>query len=127
MSNLARQGFFQERVVSILKERNRDALESAFRIQRFSNPAPLVELSDGPKKPAVDTEQSGRGIFSIGLLREKKARVWSPHSVLWWTLSGLRLRAAPLAKTATRHESVGGLDASFDEKGVEVTTGPQCA
>jgi hypothetical protein len=36
MSNLARQGFFQERVVSILKERNRDALERAFRIQRFS-------------------------------------------------------------------------------------------
>jgi hypothetical protein len=49
MSNLARQGFFQERVVSILRERNRDALESAFRIQRFSNPVTLVELRpDGP-------------------------------------------------------------------------------
>jgi hypothetical protein len=55
MSNLARQPFFQERVVSILKGRNRDALESAFRIQRFSNPASLVELRDGSKKPVVDT------------------------------------------------------------------------
>jgi hypothetical protein len=54
-ANLMRQPFFQVRVDSILKERNRDALESAFRIQRFSNPADLVELSDGPKKPEVDT------------------------------------------------------------------------
>jgi hypothetical protein len=54
MSNLARQPFFQERVVSILKERNRDALESMFKIQRFCNPATLVELRDDPKKPVVD-------------------------------------------------------------------------
>jgi hypothetical protein len=37
---------FQERVASILKERNRDALERAFKIQRLSNPATLVELSE---------------------------------------------------------------------------------
>ena len=55
MSNLVRQPFFQERVVSILRERNRDALESMFKIQRFCNPAALVELRDGSKKPVVDT------------------------------------------------------------------------
>ena len=78
MSNLARQGFFQERVVSILKERNRDALESAFRIQRFSNPAPLVELSDGPKKPAVDTRTvRARDILDRAFKRKEVASVES--------------------------------------------------
>ena len=46
MSNLAWQPFFQERVDSILRERNRDALESMSKIQRFANPATLVELCD---------------------------------------------------------------------------------
>ena len=46
MSNLAWQPFFQERVDSILRERNRDALESMFKIQRFANPATSVELCD---------------------------------------------------------------------------------
>jgi len=46
MSNLAWQPFFQERVDSILRERNRDALESMFKIQLFANPATLVELCD---------------------------------------------------------------------------------
>ena len=55
MSNLVRQPFFQERVVSILRERNRDALKSMFKIQRFCNPAALVELRDGSKKLVVDT------------------------------------------------------------------------
>ena len=35
MNNLVRRPFFQERVVSILRERNRDALKSMFKIQRF--------------------------------------------------------------------------------------------
>ena len=79
MSNLARQGFFQERVVSILKERNRDALESAFRIQRFSNPATLVELSDGPKKPEVDTRTvRARDILDRAF---RKKEVTSPDPV----------------------------------------------
>ena len=55
MNNLVRQPFFQERVVSILRERNRDALKSMFKIQRFCNPAALVELRDGSKKLVVDT------------------------------------------------------------------------
>ena len=55
MNNLVRQPFFQERVVSILRERNRDALKSRFKIQRFCNPAALVELRDGSKKVVVDT------------------------------------------------------------------------
>lgn len=49
MTNLARQPFFQERVVSILKEKNRPALESMFKMQRFSNPMTLVELAGDPK------------------------------------------------------------------------------
>jgi hypothetical protein len=75
MSNLARQGFFQERVVSILKERNRDALESAFRIQRFSNPVTLVNLADGP----TDTRMvRARDILDRAF---KKKEVTSPDPV----------------------------------------------
>ena len=55
MINLVRQPFFQERAVSILRERNRNALKSMFKIQRFCNPAALVELRDGSKKLVVDT------------------------------------------------------------------------
>jgi hypothetical protein len=47
---LTKQGFFQQRIASILKEKNRDALESMFKIQRFSNPMTLVELAGDPKK-----------------------------------------------------------------------------
>ena len=81
MSNLARQPFFQERVDSILRERNRDALESAFRIQRFSNPATLVELSDGPKKPEVDTRTvRARDILDRAFKRKEVASAESTLS-----------------------------------------------
>src|SRR4029077_16629396 len=71
MSNLVRQGFFQGRVDSILRERsNRDALESAFRIQRFSNPATLIELS----KPEVDTRMvRARDILDRAFKRKEVA------------------------------------------------------
>jgi hypothetical protein len=42
--NLTRQPFFQERIVAILKEKNRDALESMFKMQRLSDLTSLVEL-----------------------------------------------------------------------------------
>ena len=70
MSNLVRQPFFQERVDSILRERNRDALESMFKIQRFSNPATLVELSDGP----VDARTVRARDILDRLLGKKKPR-----------------------------------------------------
>jgi hypothetical protein len=70
MSNLARQPFFQERVDSILKGRDRDALESMFKIQRFSNPATLVELS----KPEVDTRMvRARDILDRAFKRKEVA------------------------------------------------------
>ncbi len=76
MSNLARQPFFQERVVSILKGKNRDALESMFKIQRFSNPMTLVELASDLKKPVVDT----RGVQARDILDRafRKKEVTSP-------------------------------------------------
>jgi hypothetical protein len=81
MSNLTRQPFFQERIESILRERNRDALESMFRIQRFSNPATLVELSDGPKKPEVDTRMvRARDILDRASKRKEVASVESTLS-----------------------------------------------
>ena len=70
MNNLVRQPFFQERVVSILRERNRDALKSRFKIQRFCNPAALVELRDGSKKLVVDTRMVRPTTFSIGSLEK---------------------------------------------------------
>jgi hypothetical protein len=85
MSNLARQPFFQERVVSILKERNRDALESMFKIQRFSNPMTLVELAGDPKKPVVDTRTVRARTFSTGPLEKKKSRLPIP-----WRKAGPR-------------------------------------
>jgi hypothetical protein len=81
MSNLTRQPFFQERIESILRERNRDALESMFRIQRFSNPATLVELSDGPKKPEVDTRMvRARDILDRAFKKKEVASVESTLS-----------------------------------------------
>ena len=73
MSNSVRQPFFQERVDSILRERNRDALESMFKIQRFSNPATLVELSDGP----VDARTVRARACFDRLLGKKKPRLCS--------------------------------------------------
>jgi hypothetical protein len=72
ISNLGKQGFFQQRVDSILKERNRDALESMFKIQRFFNPAKLVELRDS----AVDARTvRARDILDRAF---KKKEVTSP-------------------------------------------------
>jgi hypothetical protein len=42
--NLTRQSFFHERVLAILKEKNRDALESMFEMQRLSDLMSLVEF-----------------------------------------------------------------------------------
>ena len=61
--------------MSILKERNRDALESMFKIQRFSNPMALVELRDGPK--------DGRTVPARDILDQafRKKKVTSPDRV----------------------------------------------
>ena len=53
MCNLTRQPFFQERVLAILKDKNRDGLESMFKMQRLSDlKKPCLFKKGSPRRTA---------------------------------------------------------------------------